>query len=166
MVHRCLSTIMCDILPCRILERLHIIWIPQRCFSFIVFLLPFIFPTINSPVSSFSIVVVFSVEAGFCYCFCFCCHFLYWCLPRKMKICGHIWHAGYIRPWITCHSCCFIYFIQRLTLETYLLVQVILYFISFYLFLPEPTYIFLRVFQCHIQYLYITGYSYWIVVFR
>ena len=65
MTHLCLPNIIRDLLPCRILELLHIIWLPQKKIDAIVFLLPFLCPTINSHVYYFSAVVSFSVEAGF-----------------------------------------------------------------------------------------------------
>ena len=53
------------------------------------------------------------------YC-CFCCHF-YWFLPNSLTLCGHICHTCYIRPWRTCYSFFFIYFIRHSTLEPYLI---------------------------------------------
>ena len=65
----------------------------------------------------------------------------------------------YICPWRNCHSRCSIYFIWRSTLEPSFLDRIIPCFSSVQLCLPETTYLFLQILECHFWYIFIAGYS-------
>ena len=64
-MHSCLPTILSDLIPYFILGIFHILWLPKIGFDVIVFIFPFLCPTINRRVTFFSKVVPFSGEAGF-----------------------------------------------------------------------------------------------------
>ena len=64
MTHCCIQTIIRYLLPCRLLGKIHKCGSHKEVFNVVVFPFPFILPTINSPVSSFSKIVVLSVEEG------------------------------------------------------------------------------------------------------
>ena len=167
MTYRYLLTIIRDLLHCYLLELIHRMWIPKRgcqrhCHC--IFL--------SSPNNQLSCIllphsccITDLTRAFFQYYCCFCCHF-YCCFPNILTICSRIYHNFYILPRRTCHSCCYFYFLRRSTLEPLLLVQPFTVFLVFQFCLPEPTYIFLQIFELYLCDVDVTGYSDLIVLLR